>query len=97
MADPATNEEKVLYGIDGAISQFAHSLTDKELRKKLYLADLRPDSYIELSIIELYDGNATDYYVNELIKECLEGKWDSENLFVAYVFKALLMVAKLFV
>lgn len=76
-ADPATNEEKVLYGIDGAISQLAHSLSDKELRKKLYKADLRPDSYIELSLIELYDGNVTDYYVNALIRECLEGKWDS--------------------
>ncbi|CAD8201238.1 unnamed protein product [Paramecium pentaurelia] len=96
--EPIDLEEQVLYKIEGAATALAHDLTDLELKKKFYQSDLQPESYISLSQIEFYQGNNTQayYWIDQLIRQCIEGKYEQDTLFVAYIWKAWITLVNIF-
>ncbi|CAD8209076.1 unnamed protein product [Paramecium octaurelia] len=96
--EPIDLEEQVIYRVEGAATALAHDLTDEELKKKFYQSDLQPESYISLSQIEFAQGNATQaqYWVDQLIRQCIEGKYEMDALFVAYTWKAWITLVNIF-
>ncbi len=98
MTDPVDDEEAALYGIPGAATRLAHKESNYTLRRLLYQKDLSPESYIALSQIEFESGNMTTalYWVNSLIKECLNDEWEFHDLLIAYAWKTWLYVLSLF-
>ncbi|CAD8119936.1 unnamed protein product [Paramecium sonneborni] len=96
--EPIDLEEQVIYKIAGAATTFANDLTDQQLKKKLYQSDLQPESYISLSQLEFSEGNSTQaqFWIDQLIKQCVQGNYEQDTLFVAYVWKAWITLLNIF-